>query len=168
MNKQPEEIWDLYNIKGEPLHRTMVRGTPLKAGEYHLAAHIWIKNSNREYLIQKRADEKETWPGMWATTAGAVLAGETARSGAIRELYEEIGVVALPNELHLICQLIKGYAIEVIWLLERDVKEEEITLQGEEVSAVMWAKEAAIKAMIAEGRFYDYGVTYLEAVFRME
>lgn len=166
MNKQPEEIWDLYNIKGEPLNRTMVRGRPLKAGEYHLVAHIWIKNSNGEYLIQKRAEGKKTRPGMWAITAGSVLAGETAQSGAIRELHEEIGVVALPHELRVITQVIRRYSIATLWLLERDVKDEEITLQEEEVSAVMWANEAAIRRMIAEGTFYDYGAEYLEAVFR--
>ena len=153
MNKQEPETWDIYNIHGESLNRTVTRGTPLGRGEYHLVVQVWVKNSCGEVLIQKRAAHKKTFPGIWATTAGAVLAGEDARTGAVRELNEELGISASPHELQLILESIQDDSISTAWLLERDVTRAELTLQSEEVSATQWATQATIKRMIQDGTF---------------
>lgn len=167
MNNPPPEILGIYNIQGQSLNRTAPRGTVLKTGEYYLAAHVWIKNSSQEYLIQKRTESKDAWPGIWATTAGTIPAGEEPLSGAVRELEEELGITALPNELRFITQSLQNSYVTYIWLLERDVKAHDITMQEEEVSAVMWAKEAVIRSMIADGTFLDYGSEYLEQIFQI-
>ena len=39
------EIFDLYNNKGEHINKTAPRGSSLNEGEFHLVAHIWIKNN---------------------------------------------------------------------------------------------------------------------------
>ena len=167
MNNPPqEEILGIYNIQGESLNRTAPRGTVLKTGEYYLAAHVWIKNSSEAYLIQKRTESKDAWPGIWATTAGTIPAGEEPLSGAVRELEEELGLIASPNELRFIGQSLQNSYVTYIWLLERDVNAHEITMQEEEVSAVIWAKEAVIRTMIADGTFLDYGPEYLGHVFQ--
>ena len=77
-----DELWDLYDSAGEPLDRTIRRGEPMAEGEFHLVVQIWVRNPRGEYLIQKRADHLEILPGLWAATAGSVLAGEDSRTGA--------------------------------------------------------------------------------------
>ncbi len=55
------EIWDLYddnrNIIGEH-----IRGEKLPDDGYHLVVHAWIKNSNNEFLISRRAVNRPTFP----------------------------------------------------------------------------------------------------------
>lgn len=69
----PRELWDLYDSEGRPLGRAGFRGVPLKEGEYHLVVQAWVRNADGEYLIQKRAADLASLPGMWATTAGSAI-----------------------------------------------------------------------------------------------
>ncbi|KAH7444019.1 hypothetical protein KP509_02G060800 [Ceratopteris richardii] len=68
-------------------------------GDYHRAVHVWIyAESTGELLLQKRADNKDSWPGLWdISCAGHISAGDTSLSSARRELEEELGV-SLPFE----------------------------------------------------------------------
>jgi 8-oxo-dGTP pyrophosphatase MutT (NUDIX family) len=156
----PREIWDLYDIHGQPLGRTIARGDQLNEGEYHLVVQVWVKNVQGQYLIQQRADN-----GMWATTAGCVVAGETSQIGATRELTEELGIRATPHELRKVYQDTSRYALGTAWLLERDVADNEICIQAEEVIGTRWASEDVIRHMVDQGTFYDYGDTYFCHVF---
>lgn len=165
MNEHNSEILDIYDIYGNHQNRAVLRGEPLKEGEYHLVVQIWIKNKKGEYLIQKRSENIESLPGIWATTAGAVLAGETSLAGAIRELAEELGIKASPHELQKILQSTGSNSLGTAWLLERDIAHDKISVQKEEVSAIMWATEDVIKSMVEKGSFYDYGDEYFRHVF---
>ncbi len=85
------EIWDLYddnrNIIGEH-----IRGEKLPDDGYHLVVHAWIKNSNNEFLISRRAANRPTFPLMYECVGGSVIKGESSLTGAIREIKEEIGL----------------------------------------------------------------------------
>ena len=39
-----QELWDLYDIKRNPLGLTHVRGTRMRRGTYHIAVGIWTVN----------------------------------------------------------------------------------------------------------------------------
>ena len=86
-----QELWDLYDIKRNPLGLTHVRGTRMRRGTYHIAVGIWTVNDRNEILITLRSPEKHDWPDLWENTAGSLLAGETSRQGAVRELFEDKG-----------------------------------------------------------------------------
>jgi hypothetical protein len=49
-------------------------------GDYHRAVHVWIYvESTGELLLQKRADRKDSWPGLWdISSAGHISAGDTS------------------------------------------------------------------------------------------
>ena len=70
----------------------MKRGHTVPEGAYHIVISIWLKNKDGLYLMSKRSDEKEWSPGVWETTGGAVMAGETSLEGAVREVKEELGI----------------------------------------------------------------------------
>ncbi|KAL6012220.1 Nudix hydrolase 3 [Asimina triloba] len=63
-------------------------------GNYHRAVHVWIfAESTQEVLLQKRAECKDSWPGLWdISSAGHVSTGDTSLLTARRELHEELGV----------------------------------------------------------------------------
>ena len=71
----------------------MVRGEPIKPGDYHRVVHICLFNSEGKMLIQQRQPFKEGWPDRWdVTTGGSALAGESPEQAAERELFEELGI----------------------------------------------------------------------------
>ncbi|KAJ0006703.1 hypothetical protein Pint_30429 [Pistacia integerrima] len=63
-------------------------------GDYHRAVHVWIfAESTQELLLQRRADCKDSWPGLWdISSAGHISAGDSSLITAQRELHEELGV----------------------------------------------------------------------------
>ena len=92
------ELWDLYDKDRRPLGRTHQRGLPVPPGAYHLAVIVVILNPKGEVLLTRRAPEKDACPGWWENTGGSVLAGETSLEAITRELREETGLAARPEE----------------------------------------------------------------------
>ena len=160
------ELWDVLDQKGNPKGRTIVRGQPLQPGDYHLAVHAWIVDSNGRYLIQRRADHLKLHPGIWATTGGSALAGEDSETAVIRELQEELGITAGKGEMSRLAQIIRSDNLVDLWLLRRDIGLNQLKLQKEEVSTAKFVTGGQLREMIDSGQFYDYGADYLDIVTR--
>lgn len=86
------EKWDLYTKYREKTGREHIRGEEIPEGFYHLAVHVWIRNSRGEYLISQRSADRPTFPLMWECVGGSVLKGENSIQGALRETKEEVGI----------------------------------------------------------------------------
>ena len=50
-----------------------------------------ILKSNNEFLVVKRSDNDDLYPGAWEFPGGHLENGETLKEGLKRELFEEIG-----------------------------------------------------------------------------
>ena len=159
------EIWDLYDWKGNKTQRTMIRGEEVPSGFYHLAVHIWPVNARGEYLVQRRAPTVTWNPNMWAVTGGSAVSGETPLTAALRELREEIGYKAKPEELSLIACLRRTNSFCNVFTLRIDQPEDAFTLQPEEVSMVRWCDRQRIQRMISENVLYNYGDAYFRMLF---
>lgn len=164
----PFEIWDVYDRYGNCQNRTVKRGDCLQDEDYHLLVQIWIKNSEGEYLIQKRANTVKDHPGQWATTAGHVLSGENSLDGATRELFEELGIQVIPDDLRQVHQVLYKKAIAHVWFLERNIDDDEISIQPEEVSETMWATPQWILNQVKKGQFFNYGSEYFDKLFSIK
>ncbi|MBR4443241.1 MAG: NUDIX domain-containing protein, partial [Clostridia bacterium] len=115
------EYWDLYDENLRPLGRTHRRGEPMEPGTYHIGVDVWVINARGEILLTLRAPEKEDLPNEWENTCGSALAGETAVEAAMRELREETGILAGPDELQEFARRVKGDVHLFTYLLRRDV-----------------------------------------------
>ena len=129
------EIWDIYDEFGEKTGRTMKRGEPQK-GEYMLCVHVYLYTPEKMFLIQKRATTKESHPGVWDVTGGAVLAGEESIHAAIRETYEELGIKLSESSLRLIKRIRRRRNFADIYFAEKAFALSDCILQTEEVAAV--------------------------------
>lgn len=70
-------------------------------GLWHMAAHVWIYNSKGEILLQLRAKDKDSYPGLWdISVAGHTDSGEKPIESAVREMREEIGLIVDQNQLY--------------------------------------------------------------------
>jgi 8-oxo-dGTP pyrophosphatase MutT (NUDIX family) len=63
----------------------------------HRSTYILVFNSRGELYVQKRTLTKDVFPGYYDVAAGGVvLAGESYKQGAERELKEEMGIHGVP------------------------------------------------------------------------
>lgn len=145
------ELWDLYDKDRSPLGRTHVRGVPLEKGEYHLVVFVWTFNSRGQVLMTKRAPEKQSYAGLWEHTGGSVQAGETSLQAILRELQEETGIGARPEELRLAESYRRSNDICDVYFLKKDVPLEQICLQPGETCDAKWVTRAQLEEMIQRG-----------------
>ncbi|CAH1448872.1 unnamed protein product [Lactuca virosa] len=75
------------------------KGAVQRDGDYHRAVHVWFfAESTQELLLQRRADCKDSWPGLWdISSAGHISVGDSSLITVRRELQEELGLT-LPND----------------------------------------------------------------------
>jgi 8-oxo-dGTP pyrophosphatase MutT (NUDIX family) len=153
------ELWDLYNEKRELTGLEHVRGVEIPQGFYHLAVHVWIRNSKGEYLISRRSPERRSFPLMWECVGGSVLKGEDSLTGALRETKEEVGLTLSPENGRLISsvvgRVIRGVEfrdILDIWLFPYDgpIPLEEATTK--EVVEALWMNKEQIRALFDAGK----------------
>ena len=142
------ERWDLYDQNRKPLNRTIVRGEKKQAGEYHTVVEVWTVNSNGEILVTLRDPRKKDYPDKWENTGGSALAGETSQTAAVRELYEETGIIATEDELILLGTYQEESEFVDIYLLKRDNLIEGIVLQVGETVDAKWITPETLDKMI--------------------
>ena len=153
------ELWDIYDRNRNKTGKIIKRGERMLEGEFHLIVHIWIKNSNNEFLIQQRS-EKVKNPLVWCTTGGSAVSGEDSFTAALRETKEELGI-DLTNE--------KGYLFEEgiyeednqqyisdTYLYFIDLDPSKLKLQKEEVKQAKFEKMSVIKQMMEDGELFIY------------
>ena len=162
------EFWDIVDEFGIKTGRLHERGKPMKQGEYHLSASIWIINNKGDFLISQRTSTQIA-PNMWETTGGSAIAGEDSLSAAIREINEELGITLKPQN----GQIFKSYTYPYnsgngaayfdVWIFQQDVNISTVTLQKDETCNAIWEGKELIKQMISEGAFINF--SYIEELF---
>ena len=163
------EKWDILNSNGEKTCKTAVRGrTILSAGEYHLVVHIWIMSNDGKFLIQRRSRFKKLMPGEWAATGGAAISGEDSFTAASRELKEELGISSNKDTLKFVKRIKRRNSFVDVWMMVADIPDNQIKLQKSEVEKVQWVTKDALKNMISDGSFHDYGRFYWSVVFGLD
>lgn len=145
------ELIDIYNEKREFTGRVLPRDTALKSGEYWLFAIVWVVNSRGELLITLRSREKKYWGGYWENTGGMVQSGEESRAGGARELMEETGIIAAPEELCFLASRRTKDAFHDIYAVKRDVSIGEISLQRGETDDARWVSVREFEKMCDTG-----------------
>ena len=89
------EIWDLFDENENILQGKCRRGIDrIPDGAYHLVVCIIIRHKDGSFLMMKRDENKNPYPGWLEIGAGgSVISGETVEQGAAREVKEETGII---------------------------------------------------------------------------
>jgi len=154
------EYWDLYDADRKPLGRTITRGDAFAEGEYYVCCEVWIRNSEGKFLMTQRHPDKKAG-GLWEFTGGGVLAGETTKQAAVREVQEEMGLRVEESELRLLeVYQHKNYFMD-IFVVKKDVDVSTLTLQPEEVVDAKWVSHDKLLQMIEEKQtVWSVGLRY--------
>ena len=81
------EFFDVVDEAGQPTGKVIGRDEAHQKGTLHRTAHVWLvkkKPEGYDILLQKRSEEKDSFPGMFDTSsAGHIPAGdEPLQTGA--------------------------------------------------------------------------------------
>ncbi|XP_044496382.1 nudix hydrolase 3 isoform X1 [Mangifera indica] len=159
-----EEHLDVLTKTGQKTGLSKTRVDVHRDGDYHRAVHVWIfAESTQELLLQRRADCKDSWPGLWdISSAGHIAAGDSSLITAQRELHEELGVNLPKDAFELIfvflqeCVINDGKFInneynDVYLITTLDpIPLEAFTLQETEVSAVKYIAYEEYRSLLAK------------------
>ena len=161
------ELLDIVDENGVPTGAVIDRETAHRLVIRHRTAHVWLarmRDGKAELLLQKRSENKDSHPGCYdISSAGHIPAGQDDVPSALRELKEELGLTARPDEL-LDCglrqfQLRASFhgrpfcddQVSRVFLLWRDVEPEALSLQASEVESARWMDFDACLAMARSG-----------------
>ena len=158
-----DELWDVYDAGRNRTGRIHRRADPLPQGDYHLVVHVWLQNSDGEFLITKRAPNKG-YPNMWECTGGSALAGDDSATAAIREVKEETGLNARAENGRRVFTFTKENDICDVWLFKQDFDLRDVVLQERETVGAKYASADEIRKMIARGEFVAFH--YVEDLFK--
>lgn len=155
-----EELWQEYNVAGEPVGEGLTKAQA-RSGILHGASHVWLwrkDNGAVEVLLQKRADDKPTWPGYFdISAAGHIDFGESPIQAALREMDEELGVALTAEELELFFVYHKPAANlpggiieeEFQWVYGVEHNNDSFTYVDGEVTSVEWHTLESVRDMVA-------------------
>lgn len=144
------EFNDIYDAEGNPTGRVHRRGAPWKKGEYGLVVCVWVYDGCGNILMTRRAPQK-SFAGTWENSGGAVRAGEQSRSAIARELFEETGISAEPEEFEFLSTDRDAHLHYHFYCLKRQMQRTEITLQPGETDDAKWVTFSQIHEMIRRG-----------------
>ncbi|MCD8335468.1 MAG: NUDIX domain-containing protein [Clostridiales bacterium] len=161
------ELLDIVDKAGRPTGLTVERETAHREGIRHRTSHVWLlrrRGETVEILLQKRSQEKDSYPGCYdISSAGHIPAGVDFVPSALRELKEELGLDAAPEELvycgqrRFSCHAIFhdrpfwDNQVSNVYALWRDVEPESLTLQESEVESVRWFPFRDCLAAVRDG-----------------
>lgn len=148
-----EELFDVLKENGDYADRIESRENCHKYGFWHKAVALFIINSKKQVLLQKRSENKKLWPNTWDITAGGhVHTGEFGFETIIRESKEELGIDLNKKDITFIGSTISTNKKDDIinnhfneyYIANKDIDEKNLNLQSEEVSEVKWVDKEEI------------------------
>ena len=117
-----------------------------------IEAHVFRKSGNDiEFLLLKRSDDDELYPGSWQMVSGSIDENEKAYAAALREIKEETGLIPLkfwvvPNVNSFYNQVKDKIIMIPVFaaLVERSSK----VILSNEHSEFKWKKKEEAKKML--------------------
>ena len=145
------ELNDIYDENRVLTGRVHRRGSAWKAGEYGLVVCVWVYDGKGKVLMTRRAKGK-SFAGTWENSGGAAKAGENSRQAIVRELYEETGILADPEEFELLSTDKDRNCFYDFYCLRKQVPLEQIRLLPGETDGAKWVTFEEIHRMIRVGQ----------------
>lgn len=169
LKEGPGEVRDLYDSHRNPTGEIGVRGEALPEERYRVGVTACIFDSKGRVLIQRRADGKRLWPGLWDfSVGGSVGAGESSLDAIKREAKEELGIdLPLSAKSAPALTVTGASAFEDCYIVRMDLFPVTLELQKEEVSAVRYATREEVQALADAGQFVPYQRSLIGLLFEL-
>lgn len=180
MTDSAEEMLDVIDDHAMYTGKIASRAECHAKGLRHKAVSLTIVGlDEKKVLLQRRADSRGLWPGLWDNTAGGhVNAGEWGYEAAVREAKEELNVMIDPRNMIFYGATLSedDHASRIerhlneYYLAFQDVDITKLKLQIEEVAEVRWFSTDELKQRISDNYrgltrkddYWQYLLRYLD------
>lgn len=139
------ELRDLYDKDGNKTNLTYYKGDSIPDGFYPIVVMVVIRNSNGEFLMQKRVPQKG---GDWGVTGGHPKSGETPIEGLITEIKEEIGLDFSKEKFIMYDSGCDGVDCYQMYYVNKDIDLKDIVIQEDELTEIRWFSIDELKKMV--------------------
>ncbi|KAJ4831266.1 Nudix hydrolase 3, partial [Turnera subulata] len=133
-------------------------------GDYHKVVYVLLlAESTQQLLLQRRADRKDSYPGLWDVSCGGhVLAGDSSLVTAMREVHEELGVALPKDDFEFIFVYLRRHVLNGGTYINNEIGDvylvttadpiplEAFTLQESEVSDVKYIDYEEYRSLLAK------------------
>ncbi len=139
-----------------------------QSGLLHRAFSVLLFDSEKRLLLQKRADDKVTFPGVWANSCcshplSSDLESEAVNSmgvkrAAIRKLHQELGIKPQDidiEDFHFITNMMYSARMNADWI-EREIDhilviqaDVNVTINENEVSEIKWVSQQELADILS-------------------
>ena len=164
-----DELIAILDAEGNATGKTCLKSIVHKTGLYHATVHIWFYTTKGSILLQQRAASKIIYPLLWdVSVAGHINAAESFKSGAVREIKEEIGLIVDENDLVKIgvFKSFKKYDTGItdnefhhIFIAELKVDIDKLICQKEEVEALKIVSTFAFEELLEGSKHNSHFVS---------
>ncbi len=153
-----EEKLDLLDENGRVIG-VQSKNDAHRTGAWHKSVHIYLVNNRKEILLQLRTANKDIYPSVWDISVGGhVDAGEKTSVTASREMEEELGIKAQPEEFEYLTTIKevlktgKYISSEFVdsFLIRKNVTKKDIVMQETEVADFKFVKLETFFKMVKE------------------
>ena len=160
------EIWDLVDKDGNKIGLTWERSNHdnIPDGVYHPCVEVWVKVGDRLLITRRHPDKSDGLK--YDLPGGAVVSGEDVTHGALRELWEEVGIKVEIDDLSLMGHLAFGKVFAASYIVRLPAFPE-LRLQPTEVVSYKLVSEEEFVSMESEltkGSFRRY-LIYKDQIF---
>ncbi|MGE5042002.1 MAG: NUDIX hydrolase [Candidatus Levyibacteriota bacterium] len=171
----PGELLFVVDEENKPIGR-LPRHIVHEKGLFHRTTGIWVLNSNKEILCQRRSLKKDIEPGkMEAFFGGHVDAGQSYEDNAVREVAEELGIQVPKKDLKFIGVFKSDKPTHREFQGEfalKLTKIEVFTPEADEITSLEWHSLEELKKILMEEnnpdwvhKYWDTEIfTFLEAL----
>ena len=166
-----EEHLDIFDVNGNFLGvktRSFCHRKSTKV--FHKVVWVWIINSNKQILVQKRSLKKKEFPGKWdMPVAGHKITGETCLKACVREAQEELGLITKESDFKFLKEYVnkKGLELAQVYILKNDTKIENMVLQKGEVDEVKWLYYDEFVKYLYSDEFCNQDIEYKDWVCKI-
>lgn len=142
------ELLDIYDDYGNITEKTIEReklSRGLLDGEHIAVSVIYIENSEGNFLMQKTSLNKG---GLYSSTGGHVMSGETPLSSIKREVLEELGIDISFDDIKNLGFVLYDKPLRFLFYLKKDVDINNVVVQQEEVEFAKYMSVGEINELI--------------------
>lgn len=133
---------------------------------WHRVSHVWIYNSQKQLLCQKRSLLKDSAPGkMEPFFGGHLQIGVEYLAGAKTELGEELGLEFAENDLQLwqIFKNDRGHEFQGVFICHWEGDANSLVFEAAEIDQVKWVDFAKVKMQVLQDKNPDWSSMGYEA-----
>lgn len=165
-----DEIITLCNERHEPVHTGVKRKeyeSLLRPGVYADVVNIVVRaihEGETYYLITKRSANKKLLPDFWEFTSGGVMENEDTLTAAIRELREETGICADPENVIrlgiMVTDIANMYKTLYMYTIPQEQTEEQLptlpAIPNNEVCDYRWVREDNLPELFIDTKDFKF------------